>query len=94
MSLAVLPYKSNVLKLVDAIFNKSVGAKELEAGKPRQYEFGISRRYWLGLSDVGVERKWRWVGLGVELNYNYWSGGQPSHNLNPSKDVMAEHCGS
>lgn len=94
MALAVLPYRQNALKLVDLIFKKSVGAKELEAGRPRQFEFGISRRYWIGLSDVGQERKWRWVGLGVELNYNYWSKGQPSHNLNTNTDAMAEHCGS
>lgn len=96
MHLAVLPTKQSAHDLTEAIFENSVGAQELEAAEPRQIEFGISRRYWIALTNLGSENgtSWIWAGLRTQLNYdNFWFPGQPSQQRDPeANDTLTERC--
>lgn len=95
MQLVVLPTKQDAHDLVESIFEKSVGAQELEAAEPRQIEFGISRRYWIGLTNLGSgdETTWIWSGLRTPLDYDFWFPGQPSQQIDSeANDTLTERC--
>lgn len=96
MHLAVLPTKEMANKLVEALYQKSASGDQVDGALPKTFEIGLNRRYWIGLSDIMDEGKWTWVGLGKELDYNFWYPGQPSHG--PGKQITewikGEHCGS
>lgn len=96
MFLAVLPTRKLAEQLVESISEKSASATEIDNAAPRTYEIGANRRYWIGLTDVVDEGKWMWIGLAVELDYDFWYPGQPSHGpeTNKTEWLKREHCGS
>lgn len=89
--MAVLPNIDMAHKLVESIYEISDKSEVVDKAKPKTFEFGTSRRYWIGLTDQIAEKRWQWAGLGTNLDYEFWYGGQPDHNKG-SKEP--EHCGS
>ncbi|ODN00705.1 Perlucin [Orchesella cincta] len=60
----------------------------------KKYEYGLDRRYWIGLSDIDTEGTWMWVGKNIKLNYDLWYPAQPDHLPNGTKkpNTVLEHC--
>lgn len=75
--LAVLPKRQDAESLVAEIKAISTPFSEEDFFKNIRHEFGMDRRYWIGLSDIIKEGSWEWVQDGgndkVKLDYyNFW----------------------
>jgi len=73
MILATFVKKETYEEVAEKIFDFSVYDK-LEVD-----EWLGARRYWIGLSDLGMEGEWRWYDTGEVLSYSKWYPGQPDH---------------
>ncbi|CAL8126077.1 unnamed protein product [Orchesella dallaii] len=62
----------------------------------KKYEYGLDRRYWIGLNDLDKEGTWMWTGKNRTLDYDFWYPKQPDHNNNPLSNgkynTIGEHC--
>ena len=47
--------------------------------------------YWIGLTDISVEGKFRWVESHQEPNYDNWGNGQPN-NFEGNQDCVTIDC--
>ena len=80
--------------MVESIFELSKFSDAYDWGKETE-EFGLDRRYWIGLTDLLEEGKWGWAGKGRPLTYNsMWYPNQPDHvNRDGSiKTGRPQHC--
>ncbi|CAL8134384.1 unnamed protein product [Orchesella dallaii] len=88
--LAVLLKPEDATALVEAI--KKISTPYTTDPEERLAEFGMSRRYWIGLTDVSKEGEWTWMKEGSRLKYeNLWYPGQPDHGSKMGKETI-EHC--
>ncbi|XP_021945081.1 mucin-5AC [Folsomia candida] len=86
--LAVLPSADDAENLIDEI--KAISTPySLEYDRSvKMYEFGMDRRYWIGLSDQEEESNWVWVDNQGKLGYDFWYPNQPDHIISKNP----EHC--
>ncbi|CAL8110696.1 unnamed protein product [Orchesella dallaii] len=90
--LTVLPALDNAKGLIDKIKTLS---KPYDPGYDKLYkevEFGMDRRYWIGLTDLMEEGKWTWIQDGTELAYELWYPKQPDHKMADGATKSLEHC--
>ncbi|CAL8087065.1 unnamed protein product [Orchesella dallaii] len=87
--LAALPTVQDAKLLVEEIRAISQAYYGNYNENRKLHEFGMDRRYWIGLTDLIQEGTWQWVGSGSELNYNFWFKDRPTH-LAGGK---SKHCG-
>ncbi|CAL8113976.1 unnamed protein product [Orchesella dallaii] len=87
--LVSLPLMEDAKSLIDAIKNNSQPFFDGYEDEVMKYEFGMDRRYWIGLTDMVIEGEWEWITEGYALRYsNMWYIGQPDHTRNST----SEHC--
>lgn len=90
LRLATLSKINDAHALATAI--KAVSKPWVNAKQELQTEFGMSRRYWIGLTDVGSEGEWVWAQEGTILGFSgMWAYGQPEH-LRLKTRNYTEHC--
>ncbi|ODM98293.1 Hepatic lectin [Orchesella cincta] len=100
--LAALPTVQDAKLLVEEIRAISQAYYDNYSNNRKSHEFGMDRRYWIGLTDLIREGDWQWVGAGSDLDYNFWykdkpnhvSGGKPKHCAclaNPSYQLGDHH---
>ncbi|CAL8110694.1 unnamed protein product [Orchesella dallaii] len=92
--LAKLATKEKAEMLVDKIAEISEPFTDEYDKKNKEVEFGMDRRYWIGLTDQMQEKKWYWThDDGNELTYSdFWYPNQPDHKLSEDGIKSREHC--
>ena len=81
--------------VIDKIFEVSDKITTEYLSGAETAEFGLDRRYWIGLTDlVSGEGNWVWAGVGKPLTYHaLWYPGQPDHIDKQGKYIgRPEHC--
>ncbi|CAL8070682.1 unnamed protein product [Orchesella dallaii] len=89
--LAMLPTKALAEELVNKIASISEPYSQEYDRKYMSVEFGMDRRYWIGLTDQVEFDKWYWTHDGSPLKYHFWYPGQPDHQIS-LPDNTREHC--
>ncbi|CAL8110692.1 unnamed protein product [Orchesella dallaii] len=88
--LAKLGTREKAQELVDKIESISEKYTPEYDKKYMEIEFGMDRRYWIGLTDQIEDGKWYWTHDGSELTYDFWYPNQPDHKK--ATDNSREHC--
>ncbi|CAL8110318.1 unnamed protein product [Orchesella dallaii] len=92
LRLAVLDEVMSAEQLIGKLSNISEPYTDEYDKKNATVEFGMDRRYWIGLSDQMQEGKWVWIQDGSQLQYmRFWYPGQPDHNKT-TQNKKLEHC--
>ncbi|OXA64219.1 hypothetical protein Fcan01_00421 [Folsomia candida] len=90
---ATFPTPKDAEKVRDLIYTVSHFSLAYDNGS-QKHEFGLDRRYWFGLTDLGSEAEWKWVKkLGetedMHDSKSYpWCTNQPDH----FNSKRPEHC--
>jgi len=87
--MAVFPDEATAKLVIEEIAKLSEPYSQAYDDSFRKFEFGMDRRYWIGLSDLSQEGDWTWMSDGEKLDYPApWYEGQPDH----LKSGRLEHC--
>lgn len=91
LQLAALPELDDADALVAAI--TAISKPWVNEKYELQIEFGMSRRYWIGLTDMASAGEWVWAHKGTILGFSgMWAYGQPEHLRSAETRNHTEHC--